>query len=67
MQYLHCVVKFQLRKLRRLCFNLVRNYRYAIAELRYASTESKSLLRKLRCASEIQKIKLCILRCAFTG
>ena len=39
----------------RLRFNLVRKCRSAIAELRYASTESKSSLRKLRCASEIKK------------
>ena len=51
----------------KLRFNLVRKYRSAIAELRCASTESKSSLRKLRCASESKKIKLRILRCALTG
>ena len=50
-----------------LRFNLVRKCRSAIAELRCASTESKSSLQKLRCASESKKIKLRILRCAFTG
>ena len=44
----------------RLHFNLVRKCRYAFAGLRCASTESKSSLRKLRCASEIKKIT-----CAF--
>ena len=34
-------------------------------ELRCSSTESKSSLWKLRCASEIKKIKLRILHCAF--
>ena len=51
----------------KLRFNLVRKCRSAIAELRCASTESKSSLRKLRRASEIKKIKLRILRCALTG
>ena len=51
----------------RLRFSLVRKCRSAIAELRCASTESKSLLRKFRCVSEITKIKLPILRCAFIG
>ena len=51
----------------RLRFNLVRKYRSAIAELRCASTESKSSLRKLRYALESKKIKLRILRCAFAG
>ena len=39
----------------RLHFNLVRKCRSAIAELRCASTDSKSLLRKLLYASEIKK------------
>ena len=43
-------------------FNLVRKCRYTIAKLRYASTESKNSLKKLRCALEIKKIKLCVLR-----
>ena len=51
----------------RLRFNLVQKCCSAIAELRCASTESKSSLWKLRCASEIKKIKLRILRCAFIG
>ena len=34
------------------------------AELRCASTESKSLLWNLHCALEIKNIKLSILRCA---
>ena len=51
----------------RLRFNLGRKCRSAIAELRCASTESKSSLRKLCCASEIKKIQLRILRCAFTS
>ena len=41
----------------KLCFNLVRKCRSAIAELRCTSTESKSLLQNLRCASDIKKIK----------
>ena len=44
----------------RLRFNLVQKWRSAIAELRCASTESKSSLRKLRCTSETKK-----LNCAF--
>ena len=44
----------------RLRFNLVRKRHSAIVELRSASTESKSSLWKLRCASEIKKID-----CAF--
>ena len=51
----------------RLRFNLVRKCRSAIAQLRGASTKSKSSLRKLRCACEIKKIKLRISRCVFTG
>ena len=43
----------------RLRFHLVRKCRSAIAEFRCASTESKSLLRKLHCASENK------LNCAF--
>ena len=39
----------------RLRFNFVRKCRSAIAELRYASTESKSSLQRLRCALEIKK------------
>ena len=39
----------------RLRFSLVRKRRSATAELHCASTESKSLLRKLRWASEIKK------------
>ena len=38
----------------RLRFNLVRNSHTAIAESRCASTESTSLLRKLRSASKIK-------------
>ena len=38
----------------RLRFNLVRKCHSLIAELRCASTELKSLLRKLRCAFEIK-------------
>ena len=60
MQYLHCVVEFQLRKLS--C--TLTWYENAVPQLRCASTESKSSLRKLRCASEIKKINMCILRCA---
>ena len=41
--------------------------RSAIAEMRYASTESKSLLRKLRCASENMIFKVRLLFCAFNG
>ena len=37
-----------------LRFNLAQKCRSAIAELRCASTKSKSLLRKLRCASELK-------------
>ena len=44
----------------RLRFYLVQKCRSAIAEFRCASTESKSPMRKLRCASEIQKLD-----CAF--
>ena len=51
----------------RLRFDLVRKCRSAIAELRCASTESKSSLRKSRCALEIKKIQLRTLNCAFTG
>ena len=50
----------------RLRFNLVRKCRSAIAEVRCASTESTSSLRKLRWASKMKKFKLHILRCAFT-
>ena len=50
----------------RLRFKLVRKCRSTIAELRCASTESKSSLRKLRCASKTKKIKLRILRSVFT-
>ena len=39
----------------RLRFNLVRKYRFPIAELRCASSESKSSLQKWRCASECKK------------
>ena len=39
----------------RLRFKLVRKCRSVIAEMRCASTESKSSLRKLRCPSEIKK------------
>ena len=35
--------------------------------MRYASTESKSLLRKLRCASENMKFKVHALFYAFNG
>ena len=42
-------------------------YENAVTQLHCASTESKSPLRKLRCASEIKKIKTRISRCAFTG
>ena len=38
-----------------LRFNLIRHLRSAIAELRCASTESKSSMRKLRSASNIKK------------
>ena len=62
MLYLHCVVKLQSRKLD----YALTWYKNAIPELRCASTESRSL-RKLRCASDIKKIQLRILRCAFTG
>ena len=51
----------------RFHFDLVQKCRFANAESRCASTESKSSLQKLRCASEIKKIKLLILSCAFTG
>ena len=37
----------------RLRDDLVPKYRFAIAELRCVSTESKSFSQKLRCASEI--------------
>ena len=50
----------------RLRVNLVRKRCSAIAELRCASTKSKSLLRKLRYASELKKIKLRILLGALT-
>ena len=53
---LDCVVKFQLRKLG----GALTCYENAIAESRCASTESKSSLRKLSCASKIKK-----LNCAF--
>ena len=39
----------------RLRFNLAQKCRSAMAELRCASTESKSSLQKLRCASEMKK------------
>ena len=39
----------------KLLFNLVQKRLSAIAEMRCASTESKTSLRKLRCASEIKK------------
>ena len=39
----------------------------AIAELRCVSIESKNSSQKFRCTSEIKKINLRILRCAFTG
>ena len=62
-QYLHCAVKFRLRKLGcALTWN-----ENTVPQLRCASTESKTSLRKLRCASESKKIKLRILRGAFTG
>ena len=35
--------------------------------MHYASTESKSLLRKLRCASENMTFKVRLLFCAFNG
>ena len=57
MLYLHCVVKFQLRKLD-CALTWYENAVFAIAELRCPSTESTSSLRKLRGASEIKKIKL---------
>ena len=44
----------------RLRFNLEQKCLSAIAEFRCASTESKSPMRKLRCASENQKLD-----CAF--
>ena len=40
---------------------------FRIAQLRDASTESKSILRKLRCASENIKFTVCLLFCAFNG
>ena len=40
----------------RLLFNLVRKCLSANAELRCASTESKSSMQKLHCVSEIKKI-----------
>ena len=66
MRYLHCGVKFQLRKLG-CALTWYEKCCSAIAELRCTSTESKSSLRKLHCASETKKIKLRILRCAFTA
>ena len=51
----------------KLRFNSERKCRSAIVELHRASTESKSSLRKLRCALKIKKIKLRLLRCVFTG
>ena len=65
MRYLHCVVKFLLRKLG--C--ALTWYEKAVPQLRCAPTESKSLLRKLRCASEIKKIAHLALRFyhTFTG
>ena len=50
-----------------LRFDLAGKSRFAIAEFRYASTESKSLLRKLRCASENAKFKECFLFCPFNA
>ena len=50
-----------------LCFDLVRKSRSAIAEMRYASIESKRLLRKLRCASENVMFKVRLLFRAFNG
>ena len=41
-----------------LCFNLVQKCCFAIVELRYASTESKNFLRKLRCFQKLKIIKL---------
>ena len=57
MQYLHCVVEFQLRKLS--C--ALTWYENAVPQLRCASTESKSSLRKLRCTSKIKKINMIII------
>ena len=46
----------------------MRKSRSVIAELRYASTESRKLvLRKLRCASENIKFKVRFLFCSFYG
>ena len=51
-RYLSCIVKFQLRKLG--CTFIW--YKNGVPQL-----------QKLRCTSEVKKIKLRILRCAFTG
>ena len=52
----------------KLGFDLVSKCRSAKVELSCASTELKSLLRKLCCASEIKKKnKMLVLRCPFTG
>ena len=50
-----------------LCFDIVRKSRSAIAELRYTSIESKSLLQKLLCISENTKFKVRLLFCALNG
>ena len=50
-----------------LRFDLEQKSRSAFAEMRCASTESKSLQRKLRDASENIKFKVCLLFCAFNG
>ena len=60
-QYYLCLpLEVQLR------LDLVRKSRYAIAKLCRASTELKSLLRKLRCTSEDKKIKSRMLHRVFT-
>ena len=63
MRYLHCVVKFQLRKLG--CPGTKMPFHDCGIALRFKGI--KKFMRLLRCASEIKKINLRILRCAFTS
>ena len=63
MQYLHYIVKFHLLKLG--C--TLTWFENAVLQLHCTLNESKSLLWKLLCASEIKKIKLRLLHRAFTG
>ena len=64
MRYLHCVVKFQLRKLG--CALIW--YEKAVLQLRNgAALQLNQKAHCESCASKMKKIKLCTLRCAFTS